>query len=405
MNPTDVYDDPQFVSPDLLNFHLRMYSPCRDAGDPASGYGDLDTTRNDIGADGGPHGVEDTLAPMPVLIAEPLEGNAPLTVSFDGTAPRDEWGLVTYSWDFDGADGVGEDALGPIAEMTYQEAGTYAARLTVVDNNGIAASTVIDIRVSDPPVASASADPIVGPVPLPVQFSATGVDPDGGPVTYSWDFDNDGLADSAEQSPFHTYDDGVKPGRHIVVLTVTDDEQALTQVRVYLTITEEEPDASAQVSPTEGGTISVNNADASTYGVTVTVSEGAMPEPTVIAISPLVNAPPLDPVHFGPMLQLGPTGTQFSQPVTVRVPHPATLPHPEPLEVYCYDTTSGCWSKAGISNVRHVTDTPNHFVEFETDHFTTFAVTPMLKATDVNLDGAVNAVDVQLVINGALGLR
>ena len=162
-------------------------------------------------------------------------------------------------------------------------------------------------------------------------------------------------------------------------------------------------EASEEILPDEGGVLNVDDPDSPLNGLTLTVPPGAVSEPTVFTVGSATNVPPLTPACFGVLLQLGPSGVQFSQPVTVSVPHPAGLSHPAALEVYCYDAASGRWSKSGIHNVRHVTDSPDHFVVFEADHFTIFAVTPELKATDVNLDGNTNAVDVQLVINAALG--
>jgi len=71
-----------------------------------------------------------------------------------------------------------------------------------------------------PPVALASANPTFGLAPLAVQFSSAGsFDPDGGAITYFWDF-GDG-ADSSQANPLHTY-----AGSQIynAQLTVTDSE-------------------------------------------------------------------------------------------------------------------------------------------------------------------------------------
>jgi hypothetical protein len=49
-----IHVDPMFVNPDSWDFHLQAYSPLIDAGDPA--VLDIDGTRSDIGAYGGPGG-------------------------------------------------------------------------------------------------------------------------------------------------------------------------------------------------------------------------------------------------------------------------------------------------------------------------------------------------------------
>ena len=74
-----------------------------------------------------------------------------------------------------------------------------------------------------PPVCSAWTDTLVGTAmpdsPAEVVFYAAGADPDGGPVTYAWDF-GDG-ASSAEREPHHAYSSW---GVFDVGLTVTDDD-------------------------------------------------------------------------------------------------------------------------------------------------------------------------------------
>ncbi len=47
---------PQFENAETLNFRLMENSPCIDAGDPQQQYNDIDGSRNDIGATGGPNG-------------------------------------------------------------------------------------------------------------------------------------------------------------------------------------------------------------------------------------------------------------------------------------------------------------------------------------------------------------
>lgn len=48
--------DPMFVSSELENYHLQTGSPCIDAGHPDPQYNDIDGSRNDMGAYGGPNG-------------------------------------------------------------------------------------------------------------------------------------------------------------------------------------------------------------------------------------------------------------------------------------------------------------------------------------------------------------
>ncbi|MCC6793873.1 MAG: PQQ-dependent sugar dehydrogenase [Candidatus Hydrogenedentes bacterium] len=72
-----------------------------------------------------------------------------------------------------------------------------------------------------PPTAVAAADVTSGPAPLTVQFSALqSTDPDGNPLTYGWDFNNDGdFSDSTDAEPAFTF---TSSGNYPVSLKVTD---------------------------------------------------------------------------------------------------------------------------------------------------------------------------------------
>jgi glucose/arabinose dehydrogenase/PKD repeat protein len=77
----------------------------------------------------------------------------------------------------------------------------------------------IDYRTTDrAPVAVASGNPTSGAAPLAVQFSSAGsADPDGQPVTFSWNFGDGGTSTAA--NPSHTY---ASNGNFTAQLTVRD---------------------------------------------------------------------------------------------------------------------------------------------------------------------------------------
>jgi len=54
---TDMTEDPLFLDVLSLNLRLAPGSPLRDAGNPAPEYNDPDGSRNDLGMEGGPHGI------------------------------------------------------------------------------------------------------------------------------------------------------------------------------------------------------------------------------------------------------------------------------------------------------------------------------------------------------------
>ena len=80
------------------------------------------------------------------------------------------------------------------------------------------------------PVATATADPTGGDVPLSVGFSSAGTtDPDGTVAAYAWDFGDGGT--SSEASPSHTYTAG---GPYVVTLNVADNQGAQSMQEVLV---------------------------------------------------------------------------------------------------------------------------------------------------------------------------
>src|SRR5215467_10339564 len=148
----------------------------------------------------------------------PKTGNAPLNVSFTGSASG---GTAPYSYSWNFGDGSAASTV-QNPSHTYSSAGTYTATLTVTDSASPAnkATSTVTIKVSavgSPLTATASALPTSGQVPLNVAFtgSASGGNP---PYSYSWNF-GDGSAASTAQNPSHTYSNA---GTYAATLTVTD---------------------------------------------------------------------------------------------------------------------------------------------------------------------------------------
>jgi uncharacterized repeat protein (TIGR01451 family) len=145
--------------------------------------------------------------------ASPLSGFAPLTVEF--TDNSSGFGPFSYAWDFNG-DGIWDSILQNPTYM-YMNPGTFIVNLTI-NNAGASSSKEMAIEVSTPPpVADFIANTTSGPTPLPVQFTdhSTGFPP----LTYAWDFNNDGVVDSTLQNPTHTFNE---QGTYTVNLTVSN---------------------------------------------------------------------------------------------------------------------------------------------------------------------------------------
>jgi len=83
--------------------------------------------------------------PVAQLLANPIEGDAPLDVSFDASGSSDIDGpIVSYEWDWEG-DGVYDHDSGnvPTAEHTYDIAQVYDPRVRVTDeHNGTGTASV-----------------------------------------------------------------------------------------------------------------------------------------------------------------------------------------------------------------------------------------------------------------------
>lgn len=143
--------------------------------------------------------------PFASFFANPMQGDAPLTVYFED----DTWGnAVSYAWDFNG-DGIVDSTVQNPPAYTYYNEGTYDVSLTVVGASGISDTITSSIIVYAPeenlipPEARFSVDVTRGSVPLTVTFTD---ESSGGANLYLWDFDGDGTVDHRTGNPpAHTY--------------------------------------------------------------------------------------------------------------------------------------------------------------------------------------------------------
>jgi len=176
------------------------------------------------------------LPPSANLSAEPMSGQAPLLVSFDGGASQDPDGTIAdYHWDFGDSTG-GEGAQ---ISHTYQDVGTYTVTLTVTDGHGATDSTGVEISVTanSAPVAVIDAGPLSGCAPLTVILNASGSsDNDGSIVSYNWDFGDNSSQVGVEAE--HIYNIS---GNHVVTLTVTDDGGATGTATVTVQVATNSP--------------------------------------------------------------------------------------------------------------------------------------------------------------------
>jgi glucose/arabinose dehydrogenase/PKD repeat protein len=129
---------------------------------------------------------------------------------------------------------------GPDGALWYVDAGPFQ------NDNAGAIRRIRNATADQPPSAVAAANPTTGKAPLTVSFSSAGSsDPEGRPLTYSWDF-GDGTT-STQANPTHTY---ARSGRFTVRLTTSDG--ALETVSDALTITAGSPPVPRILTPTDG---------------------------------------------------------------------------------------------------------------------------------------------------------
>ncbi|MEO6702796.1 MAG: PKD domain-containing protein, partial [Jatrophihabitantaceae bacterium] len=245
--------------------------------------------------------------------ATPTTGNAPLSVSFTGSATG---GTAPYSYSWNFGDGSAVSAT-QNPSHTYNAACTCTATLTVTDSSSpvktaTSSTTVTVSAVGNPLTATATANPTSGQTPLNVAFTGTGT---GGtpPYTYSWNF-GDGSAVSTAQNPSHSY---TATCTCTATLTVTDSSTPTKKsASSSLTITDS-PIAGTPPGPPTGLTASAGNtqaalswtAPASNGGVAITgyrVYRGTSPGTETLLISGGCNG-------LGPVLSCTDTGLTNGQ--------------------------------------------------------------------------------------------
>lgn len=172
-------------------------------------------------------------APIAV-VGGPYSGEAGTTqIDFDGSASSDPNGdTLSFAWDF----GDGGTATGERPTYTYPGAGSFEVRLVVNDGQVDSEASVTSATITEPPMNVApTADPggpYFGEPGIAVAFDGSlSSDPNGDPLTYSWDFGDGAMGEGV--APTHAF---AGDGEYIVSLTVSDDKNANSTATTTATI-------------------------------------------------------------------------------------------------------------------------------------------------------------------------
>ena len=186
--------------------------------------------------------------PVADFTASITSGNTPLVVSFTDQTTNSP---TSWSWDFNN-DGI-IDSTEQNPEYTYDNAGVYSVLLIVSNAHGTdsihkqAYVTVITssggtgggtggeigepVDMPDPPIADFTASEVTGNAPFMVSFTDLST---GEPISWTWDFNGDGIADKATQNANHTY---YEAGVYTVTLTVGNSAGIDTMTKTaYITV-------------------------------------------------------------------------------------------------------------------------------------------------------------------------
>jgi PKD repeat protein len=144
---------------------------------------------------------------------------------------------------------------------------TFTQFIADIAQSGVRTETISEWynETTNPaPVAAFIATPVTGSAPLTVQFTDQST---GNSLSYSWDFNNDGISDSTQINPTYTYN---TVGTYTVKLTVTNSvgSNSLTKTN-YIAVNNGAPVANFTATPISGSApLNVQFTDQSTGTVT-----------------------------------------------------------------------------------------------------------------------------------------
>ncbi len=167
----------------------------------------------------------------PVAVAGPdrvAQSFSSLTVDAGGSFDPDGV-IASYAWEF----GDGESAATAEAVHVYRRPGTYSLRLTVTDDDGLAATDVAVVSITNrPPFANAGTDQAVVAGSVLTFNGRASFDLDGAIIAHTWTLDDGRSATGAAIAwRFDT------PGTYVARFSVRDDLGASGSDTAIVTVT------------------------------------------------------------------------------------------------------------------------------------------------------------------------
>ncbi|MBC2711714.1 MAG: PKD domain-containing protein [Desulfosarcina sp.] len=154
-------------------------------------------------------------SPVSVFTNDPFLWN---NLTFDGTGSYDPEGRPLTSWEWNFGDGV--ITTGAMVSHLYATAGDYTVRLTVTDDKGATGIFEQVVAITHPTPNNEpdieAGGPYTGPLDTAMTLTATGADPDGDPITFTWTYDGQDTVGETLQLTFAT------AGTYDVLLTAED---------------------------------------------------------------------------------------------------------------------------------------------------------------------------------------
>ncbi|MBI5415021.1 PKD domain-containing protein [Candidatus Peregrinibacteria bacterium] len=167
--------------------------------------------------------VSDIVARMSISPRERIVGNP---ISFSASASSSNLGdIVSYKWTLIDSTGEKQENSEENFSKIFPKGGNVQVSLSITDSSGETAvsSEIITIETQKP-TAGFDARPKSNSQPSLILFDAgLSNDPEGSPLTYSWDFENDGTYEITNLSSSRAEYTFSETGAHNIKLEVTDD--------------------------------------------------------------------------------------------------------------------------------------------------------------------------------------